>query len=853
MKLDIQLFASGLEDDQNLNIKYVGEFEGLDSNGNKINYYIKISEYVGKLYEEDNSMMIVSCWTTPNVGTWNSVRRPNDSVYVHFFTNYGNNNHYYQELTFNDVKYVFTPAGILTFKNIKTMYSFASRSWITYFETYNVNENAFIPTLSIGRTPTGLDETSFEQVNMLTSKRKNSFLGTSSATKYKLSETDLNTVTVKAEILQSDGTYLTKTEGSGLTVNRTTGEITFIVAPGVSPVPGQDNVIITYGKDNLKDYVVSRTDSSREIKYTYTLTESIDSNLVGVLVEGTLSSGTQFVEGDGHVTVNRNTRIVTVDATVYNAMQSETDPQISFSYSSTYTLPNESYLICYQHAVNVISYNYEEDKRIFVNDGTNRDFYSATNDISYFPDSNYTVMGDESGIIGYGRNNGYLFTFKKGKDSVFVRQGSTINDVVVFPSISDEPNVEVLGKPIETSVDELLVPTTDGIERFYFYNSTIRHEVRSYYIDNQLPKKLEEWDGYNSYIDDNFVYFILPDGRCFVGDLLQKTYSQEGSSPSGSRYGTTLQYQYEWYLWNDMPNGIMKQFYHDNLVEMYIYDINGMYHLNYGSPKCDKLYNINTDQYQYIPIQSYFETPYLDFNQINMAKTIKNLYLNTRSKDGDYFEIGYKLPDGQVNILEQQYSMLQDDFPKLIQIKANIKKFMNVKLYIKSRPVLMDNVMPINFETSTTWGVTITNNEDGSITLNGKSTAPFSIEKSLQLTSFDMYRNTNYTLANDRPLKYGLELYMDFYGITQLHTNVRLTYNQMSYSFKTPINEQQWPLTTLRCYLKISPGVTFNNYVIKPSLTTIQPVSEQDSEQFKNTTFNRLLIEYQQSGKYRGD
>lgn len=123
----------------------------------------------------------------------------------------------------------------------------------------NVIEKAYIPTTVIASDPQGGGE-SFEDISYLTWCRKNSFLGTAGTTAYQLADKSLMSViaaflapyngTVQAEILQTDGTWNTITEGFGLTVNRTTGVVTFSVAPGESPVTGMDNVVITYSKSN---------------------------------------------------------------------------------------------------------------------------------------------------------------------------------------------------------------------------------------------------------------------------------------------------------------------------------------------------------------------------------------------------------------------------------------------------------------------------------------------------------------------------------------------------------------------------------------------------------------------------
>ena len=110
-------------------------------------------------------------------------------------------------------------------------------------------EGAYIPTVTISKEPNG-GGTPYEDLNLVQSGFIEQFLGTAGTVEYQLSFTNLdassgNYKKVKAEILQSDGTWETVWEGSGLTVNRETGVVTFANAPGASPIAGEDNVKIT--------------------------------------------------------------------------------------------------------------------------------------------------------------------------------------------------------------------------------------------------------------------------------------------------------------------------------------------------------------------------------------------------------------------------------------------------------------------------------------------------------------------------------------------------------------------------------------------------------------------------------
>ena len=110
-----------------------------------------------------------------------------------------------------------------------------------------VSAAAYVPTIIISRTPTG-GGTTYEALNLLGTKWKESFLGVASTTEYQLTTTDLDATAVTAEVLNSSGEWIAKTEGTDFTVNRTTGVVTFTTAPGAPTVTGMDNVHITAAK-----------------------------------------------------------------------------------------------------------------------------------------------------------------------------------------------------------------------------------------------------------------------------------------------------------------------------------------------------------------------------------------------------------------------------------------------------------------------------------------------------------------------------------------------------------------------------------------------------------------------------
>lgn len=99
----------------------------------------------------------------------------------------------------------------------------------------------YIPTTSIARNPSGSGQI-YEDINMLTSKRKNTFLADGTSTEYFLDAQNIDETGVQVYVngeLQGQFSY---------TVDYTAGKITFNTAPPVPLTDGQDNVEIQFEK-----------------------------------------------------------------------------------------------------------------------------------------------------------------------------------------------------------------------------------------------------------------------------------------------------------------------------------------------------------------------------------------------------------------------------------------------------------------------------------------------------------------------------------------------------------------------------------------------------------------------------
>lgn len=127
----------------------------------------------------------------------------------------------------------------------KKLYIIDGKSLLVFDGTTvkKVSENAYIPTVTIAKKPSG-GGTSYEDLNLLQTAFIEKFLSDASSTAYHLSFNGLDSTALVVKVMDSSGNWVQKTEGTDYSVDRANGIINFTTAPGASPVTGEDNVSI---------------------------------------------------------------------------------------------------------------------------------------------------------------------------------------------------------------------------------------------------------------------------------------------------------------------------------------------------------------------------------------------------------------------------------------------------------------------------------------------------------------------------------------------------------------------------------------------------------------------------------
>lgn len=130
--------------------------------------------------------------------------------------------------------------------------------WQVYFQedTWKlqpVSESAYLPRIAISKNPNGSGGAALEDVNLLSDAWCESFYAAPGEVVYQLEFGGLDDtpVSVRQICAAADGGTQEKTltEGVDFTVERTAGTVTFLSAPEISPVEGEDNIFITASRD----------------------------------------------------------------------------------------------------------------------------------------------------------------------------------------------------------------------------------------------------------------------------------------------------------------------------------------------------------------------------------------------------------------------------------------------------------------------------------------------------------------------------------------------------------------------------------------------------------------------------
>lgn len=202
-----------------------------------------------------------------------------------------------------------------------------------------------------------------------------------------------------------------------------------------------------------------------------------------------------------------------------------------------------------------VKYGYGGSNRVFLSGNPDYKAYDWYSDIyrpDYFPDTGFSVVGDDNtAIMGYQKLGKYLMIIKESNNqdsTIFQRWGGLDEDgKIQFYIEQGVAGVGAIAKGcFDTLIDEPLFLSSRGVFAITTTNILAERTLRnrSYYVDNFLLEEEDlkdavsvEWNGY---------YIICVNTRCYVLDSRNKSYRKNKSND-----GTD--YIYEAYYWDNIP------------------------------------------------------------------------------------------------------------------------------------------------------------------------------------------------------------------------------------------------------------------------------------------------------------
>jgi hypothetical protein len=277
----------------------------------------------------------------------------------------------------------------------------------------------------------------------------------------------------------------------------------------------------------------------------------------------------------------------------------------------------------------------------------NRDFWCAVNDPTYFPDLNYSVLGQSNArIMGYSLLGDRLAAHKNDAEgTVYIRcgeseaavteHGATVREMVFrtgnvitgrgavsrfsFASLGSEP-LFLTGRGI------CALTASDLTGEKYEQN-------RSFYIDPALAKEEKREEAVATVYRDFYV-LAYPSGRVYLLDGLQKAYNRD--QPYSS-------YQYECFYWT----GIFARCLWTEGDMLCFGDEEGHVYHFYTDPADPASYNDCG-----VPIEGVWQTPDLDGSLFYQAKTYRRFSVYLSSEGNTSIEAYYRKDSGEWQYME---------------------------------------------------------------------------------------------------------------------------------------------------------------------------------------------------------
>ena len=423
-----------------------------------------------------------------------------------------------------------------------------------------VDTNPYIPTTSIAISPLGVEnkQTSYEDVNLLTKWRKNelSMIKTELYDSNELTQLTYNLdSTIKGEEtdkIKIDIHYVEETEET-IDVDK--------------KILKYENKIFTLEAFlNQSSIITGRGETS--------VTSAIINSNNGINAQITL-----FVTNKNEETGIRNLRIGWDDpSTPVAEIPIDNITKIEVLYPHEV----EGYADKISKCRFGTLFGYKRNDRLFVSgnpDYPNMDWYSAEEDLTYFPDLNYTVFGtDNSKVMGYSIiSDNVMAVFKShstqeptiyyrsinlanvtdDRGNYIYRQDGGTYTTEVFPVQVGSIGESLVSRFTLANVNEdILMLSKDGVYGVVVSNNLSKEQryakPRSRLINNEFLYSSKDLSKATSTVYRNMYYLALNDeiGSCYVADTASVFRLEDDLLDT---------YQYEWYYLDHIPARLFYQ------------------------------------------------------------------------------------------------------------------------------------------------------------------------------------------------------------------------------------------------------------------------------------------------------
>ena len=261
----------------------------------------------------------------------------------------------------------------------------------------------------------------------------------------------------------------------------------------------------------------------------------------------------------------------------------------------------------------------------------NQDYRSFVNDPTYFPDTGYSIVGqDNAAIMTYAKLNNAQVIIKEdnGQDvTIYIRSSAQDGGgKTVFPIVSGVVSSGCVSSYATVNLrDDKLFLSQDGVSSIVTtilgVNMT---QGRSYYIDPMLLKS-----NMNNAVAIEFQgkYMLAVDNdKVFIADSRLKEYN---------KYAGNESFQYEWSVWDNMP---VRVWYKEDDTLYFGTQDGRIMVMSVDDGQNFTSYYKDIDQ----PVRCYWDTPYIDFGTISRYKNLKGLWIVLQPNIRTSCQIFYK-------------------------------------------------------------------------------------------------------------------------------------------------------------------------------------------------------------------